>query len=161
MGQSSTVGSSPMSIPLSEHVMRLIHMAPDATSLNRWADTMEDPIIWMGSWFSASSGEMPVTILRGLSPHRDQVISANPGRGVGGWLLDCLSWHNLPGRSGLCSHVGDSSGLWPWPSPTMGCWEGPSWTSLAGSAVATFSLSGFLCWSGWHDFHPIRGWDVF
>ena len=65
-------------------------MAPDAESLNRQSDTMKDPIIWMGSWSSASSGGIPVTILGGLSPCRDQVISTNPGGGVKGWLLDSV-----------------------------------------------------------------------
>ena len=42
---SPMVGSKPTPTKLSEHVTKLMHMAPDAESLNRWADTMKDPII--------------------------------------------------------------------------------------------------------------------
>ena len=81
------MGSSPMPTKLTEHITRSMHMAPDVKSLNRWTDTMEDPIIWVGPWSLASSGGMPVTTLSELSPCRDWAISANPGGGIGGWLL--------------------------------------------------------------------------
>ena len=56
----------------------------------------------------------------------------------------CLMWHGLLGHSSLCSCLTGSSGMWPWPSPTMGLWEGSSHTGSVGPAVATLSGSG-LC----------------
>ena len=39
------MGSSPMPTKLIEHITMSKHMTPNAESLNRWMDIMEDPII--------------------------------------------------------------------------------------------------------------------
>ena len=72
-----------------------------------------------------------------------------------------LLWHHLLSQSGLLAcHLGSGCDMWLCPSLTIGHWEGPSWTSLAYSAMAALSL-GWFYQSGLHDFHPIRGWDIF
>ena len=58
----------------------------------------------MGSWSLATSGGMLVTILSGLSPCRDQVISKNPAGGVGGWLLDSAC-HDMTSQVGVACAV--------------------------------------------------------
>ena len=156
--ESSAVGSSPMPTKLSEHVTRLMHMAPEAKSLKQAGRHHGGPyhlngILVFGP-LQGNAANYPWWAI----PHAGTKWSLQTMWGLAARLY--LSWHDLLGQSGFCGHLGCGSSMWPWPSPTMVCWEGPSWTSSVGSAVATFSLSGF-CQSGWHDFHPVRGWDIF
>ena len=103
--------SSPTSTKLIEHVTMLIHMAPDAEPLSRQADVMEDPIISIGPCSLANSRGMPVTTLGGLSPCRDQAISANPGGVLG---IGCQTLPVMAQPPGLEWLVDFSSGWWLW-----------------------------------------------
>ena len=155
------MGLSPTPTKLSEHVTRSMHIASDNKSLKRWADTMEDLSIWMGSCSSASSRGMLVTILSGLSPHGDQAISKNPGGGVWGWLLDsacCSSSSWVVVAWAVISMVAGVYG--PGHPPPLAAEMDPlAWAwcfllQLHSHSGGSANLDGVI-------FHPIRRWDVF
>ena len=74
------MGLSPMPMILIWQVTRSTFIVP-TSSWVRLAEKRVVPATWMRPCSLSNSGEMPVTIWDGVSPCKDQAISANPKRG--------------------------------------------------------------------------------
>ena len=113
MWQSSAVGLNPMATKFTEYVTMSTHMVPEVASLNSWADIMEDPTTWMGSWSLASSGGFQWPPSVGY-PHA--WIRQFPQTLVGCLVLvaqTCFLWFGFLDWSGLLAcHLGGGCGLW-------------------------------------------------